>query len=170
MANSRRNRFSFRRNRKKGENDTKTQISLEQGSGEYKEFIMDQKGMDEFEQERQLAGEAGLVQCDPFQPEDKWHEAEAAEAAAVLPDMNAQHLAKQKFHYDHTVERKQNKRILKSRLVDDVEAQAAVMAEATPTAEDDKAAETIGRRIPHMIHDDGVMVDEFVPKALEKYM
>lgn len=170
MANGRLDTIDFRKSEKKGENETKTQISLEQGSGEYKEFIMDRQGMTEFEQERQLADAAGLVKADEFQKDDKWHAEEAAEAAAVLPDMDAAHTAKQKFHYDHTVERKQNRRILKSRLTDDVEAQAMVIAERTPTPDDDKAAKNIGRRLPDLIHDDGVMVDEFIPQALEKYM
>lgn len=155
---------------KKGENDAKTQISLEQGSGEYKEFVMDRQGMDEFDQEKYLAEAAGHVKADDFSKDDAWHADEAAEAAAANPERDEIHRSRQKFHYDHTVERKQNRRILKTLLIDDVEADAIEIAEATPDTDDDKQAETIRRRLPKLIHDDGVMVDEFVPTALEKYM
>lgn len=170
MANERRRSVGFRQLKKKGENDAKTQISLEQGSDEYKEFVMDQQGMNEFEQERQLAGQAGLVQADEFQKDDKWHEDEAAEAAAIVPDRDAAYRVQQRYHYDHTVERKQNKQILKDLLMDDAEAAAMDIAESTPSPDDDVVAQKIGRRLPELVYDDGVTVDEFVPSALEKYM
>lgn len=174
MARRSSNASDFRRVDKKGENDTKTQVSLEQGSGEYKEFVMDRRGMDEFEQERFLADEAGLVKADDFQKDDSWHADEAAEAAAINPNRDITYRERQKYHYDHTVERKQNRRILKGRLVDDFGAQVVEMAKTTPTTEDDEIAAGIVRRLPRLvedeIHDDGIMIDEFIPRSLEKYM
>lgn len=170
MSNKRPRGIRYSRIDKKGENDAKTQISLEQGMGEYKEFVMDRNGMDEFEQERQLADEAGKVKADEFKKEDDWHAQEAEAAAAVNPNRDDAYRISQRYTYDHTVERKQNRRILKGLLIDDVESCATEMAEATPSPEDDKVAANIGRRLPNLVHDDGVMVDEFVPTALKKYM
>lgn len=174
MADRRQRRTSFSGIKKKSENDAKTQISLEQGTGEYKEFVMDQKGMDEFEQERHRADEAGLVKADEFQKDDKWHADEAAEAAAINPERDAAYSQQRRFHYDHTVERKQNRRILKGLLVDDFGDAAMDIAEATPSTDDDEVAKGIVRRLPKLVesevHNDGIMIDEFIPHALEKYM
>ena len=172
MAKKRGARVGFMKRDVKGQNDDKTQIHLDKGSAEHQEYVMDQQGMTEIEQERYKREDAGLVQCDPFQPEDRWHADEAAEAATVLPGLDGKHRDKQKFHYDHTVERKQNRRILKGLLIDDAEAQAVQLAQSTETTADDKQVENLSRRLPksELIHDDGVMVDEFVPKALQKYM
>ena len=165
-------RIGFMRRSVKGQNDDRTQIHLDKGSAEQQEYVMDQQGMTEIEQARYKREAAGLVQCDPFQPEDIWHAVEAAEAAETLPELDAAHREKQQFTYAHTTERKQNRRILKELLVDDATAQASNLAAQTESPEDDKHAEHLGRRLPKsdLIHDDGVMVDDFVPKALERYM
>lgn len=161
----------FRRVAKKGQNESKTQISLEQGSAEHQEYVMDHAGMTEIEQERYKLGEAGLKQTDDYQPDDEWHAKEAAEAAAVLPELDAAHREKQKFHYDHTTERKQHRQLMKDLLVDDAQAVAMEIAQSTDDTDDDKKAAELPRRLPgDLKYDDGVMVDEYVPAVLKKYM
>lgn len=169
MAEKRKLVNLFSRQHKLGENDTKTQISLDQDSPEYREMIMDRSGMDEFEQEVRVLELTGRRQADDFDPDDKWHEEQQIAAAAVGTTRMATQKAAQDAYYNKVVERKQNRRIMKGLLMDDLEAKAMDQAQTTPTIEDDKAAETIRRRVPHLITDDGVTVDDFIPNGM-KYL
>lgn len=137
--------------KKMQDNDTKEQLYLMPGTPEYEERQED------------------LKMHDPFKPDDDWHnEREQVNQSHTREMKKKQDEDKEDAptgysHYQH--------RMAKEEQFSDVKKTATSMALATETKEDDKAAEHINRRgLEDLVIDEGVTEDEYVPKALAKYM
>ena len=146
--------------------------SLALGSTEYKEFVRDRNGMDEFEQEKARLDEAELRKSDKFSKDDKWHLGRRKELASFGSELRE---SRERVDEDRlsTAERKVSHQVRKSLLVDDAQSAAAKLAASTETTKDDKI---VKRRLPKQlkedVYDDSVEDDDFFPgmSALKKYM
>lgn len=133
------------------DNDTKEQLYLMPGTPEYEERQED------------------LRMHNPFKPDDDWHE--------QVEQVNQSHAAQMQkkrdedkddaptgySHYQH--------RMAKEDQYSDVKKAATEMALQTETKKDDEAAESINRRgLEDLVIDEGVSEEEYLPKALSKYM
>lgn len=132
------------------ENTTKSDGShLLPGSSEYRERVLDLKGVDEFEQERVKLDAAGLRRSAEIKETDAWHENEAKEAENWIAD-------KQNLRLDsdgrrlRTAERSSQYQIRKmaerNKIVSDAQKAAAV----TDSTEDDKK---VKRRLPKELNE-----------------
>lgn len=156
------------------ENDAKASGSnLAPGSAEYREYLMDKKGLDEFEQEVILRNTNSSRSQDNIDPKkDKWHNEREATLASE-PVIRREARERSGGGMLSTAERKASHQIRKMYLKDDVEALALSRAQKTESLEDDKAVQ---RRLPKeldkQIYDDGIQDDDFYPgaKILNKYV
>lgn len=146
--------------------------SLALGSTEYKEFVRDRKGMNEFEQEREQLSDAGLRKSDGFSKDDKHYAKRRNELAGFGAELKQEREQSGDGRLS-TGERKVSSQVRKSLLVDDAQAAAMRRAEATETTKDDVI---VKRRLPKQlkedVYDDSVQDDDMFPgmSALKKYM
>lgn len=148
-------------------NGAKEQISLDPSSSEYRERQRDRAGVkkEDFVERPGLAGEQAGESVLPAQPEVTAPEELAGdlrqEAEAVIDGGKAVSTMKYK------------RAMSKSRQGDDLKATARAIAETTESKADDEHARVLARRkvddLPE-IRDDTVTEEEFVPKALQKYL
>ena len=137
------------------DNDAKEQISLEQGSAEYREY------------------EDDLREVNPFQPDDEFH--------AKLEARNAVHddiLAVKAFNTSriqtdaaHTNERR---RMYKETRIAQMKDAVVKAAAVTPGTADDKRAARINEDSAfyesNIEYDNGVSEDGYIPQSLAKYL
>lgn len=137
--------------KKNEENDAKEQISLTPGTDAYDSY------------------EAGLQLHNPFAPDDSFHE-ELESANAEHAKMMDEKRLKSK-NRSLTSQQQYRHRMAKEDMFREVKDTAMDMALKTETKEDDKVAAGINRKgLEGLVLDEGVTEDEYLPKALSKYM
>lgn len=134
--------------------------SLEMGSSEYREYVYDHKGMDEFEQQDAERERSSGFKDDDFHKDDAFHMERANKLA------NERNERRKEFDADEngrltTAERKTAWQVRKAAAAKSAEAAAVKRAAATPSKDDDSY---VARRLPKVLedatYDDGVQEDE----------
>lgn len=134
--------------------------SLEMGSSEYREYVYDHKGMDEFEQRDAERERSGSFSDDDFHKDDVFH---AKRADKLAHETNERRRA---FDADEngrltTAERKTAWQVRKADAAKSAESAAIRQAAATASKDDDAY---VARRLPKVLedatYDDGVQEDE----------
>lgn len=162
----------------KGENDAKSQVSLEPGSEEYKGYLLDRMGVEE----KDITSISRLVDSSngsavKLSDEDQAREAaqdmgkEPAHVSELAGDLAAAGEAQSEQGAD-VAERKYRRMMNKIGLAGEMKESLVNAASTTATKSDDKVAHNMSRRnvddLPD-IHDDTVTEEEYVPGAAGRY-
>lgn len=161
-----------------GANDAKSQISLEMGSEEYREYVRDRMGVDEAEfvdaslvtdpkdaKGRRVSEESQELEAAQDMGEGAEHVAQFAEELSASGEAQSEQGA-------DVLERKYRLRMAKAAQVGEMKAELQRVAATTATKKDDAIAEKVSARtvddLPD-IRDDDVTEDEYVPLAGRRY-
>lgn len=143
----------------------KEQLHLMPGSPEYEEYVRDHQHV---EAEDFVADDHKIQEGDDRRPDDKQKPVTEPEhvkkLAGDLKKVNqASIVVNRKVGY-----RKYRSQILKEGENGELKGQAMHLAALTPEKEDDAAAKVIDKHpgVRELVYDDGVMQDEYVPRAL----
>lgn len=140
--------------------------SLELGSTEYNEYVMDHQGINEFDQEKAKLDRGGERSEDVFEKERSQGEDAQKETAQQQRDREVMESG-----ILSTAERKISHQIRKAAMLAQVEGIAIAKAKVTPTLSDDRAARRLPKELNEAVYDDGVQDDDFYAGAriLKKY-
>ena len=137
--------------KKNEENDAKEQISLTPGTDAYDSY------------------EDGLQLHNLFSPDDSFHDELESANAEHAKMMDEKRLRSK--NRSLTSQQQYRHRMAKEDMFREVKDTAMDMALKTETKEDDKVAAGINRKgLEGLVLDEGVSEDEYLPKALSKYM
>lgn len=137
--------------KKNEENDAKEQISLTPGTDAYDSY------------------EDGLQLHNPFLSDDSFHDELESANAEHAKMMDEKRLRSK--NRSLTSQQQYRHRMAKEDMFREVKDTAMDMALKTETKEDDKVAAGINRKgLEGLVLDEGVSEDEYLPKALSKYM
>lgn len=159
------------------QDDSHEQISLAMGSEEYKEFIHDNQMQSNTDYDEVRRLEIAKTQKDRVRDkhdkhsdhDEKERERDYNEAHPVIMQKTSQD--KQKKDRDKLYQRKAYAHIKKEAQNDDAERIARKEAEKTESPEDDKKVERqMPKTLENLKYNDGVTEDDYLPKALKKYM
>lgn len=109
-----------------------------------------------------------LQMHDPFRPDDDWHEKQE-----IKNEDHSQILMEkaEEQKYPPVVKLKATREIAKMSQFKEVKRDAIEIAKETEDEKDDSIAEHMRLKdLDNVVYNDGVTVDEFLPKALSKYM
>lgn len=131
-------------------NDAKEQPYLMPGTSEYKERQED------------------LQMHDPFRPDDAWHD----KLEESNEDLQEALMLKADRHKEQSTQKiKTRRQAIKASEFEAVKHAAIAEAAKTDTKEDDKRAAGMRQHdLDSLVYDNGVTEEEYLPKALSKYM
>lgn len=148
--NRRKRRYGNNNEKATWENTAKEQPYLMPGTAEYVEYQED------------------LKDHDPFRPNDEWHD--KLEQKTEDHSLRLMQKAEEAKRPD-VKKRKYTSQIMKEAQFAQVKKAAKSMAEHTETKADDrKAARMDVEDTEDLVYNDGVTSDDYLPKALSKYM
>lgn len=170
--------YPLLRRRAGGENDAKSQISLEMGSEEYRKYVRDSAGVDERDfVDPALVTNPEQAKDKRLSDEDQQREfgqdmgEEAEHVADLAGDLAAAGEAQAEVGAD-VAELKHVRRMAKSAHVGDMKQALIDAAATTETTRDDAIAKSVSKRsiddLPD-IRDDDVTEEEYVPLARHRY-
>ncbi len=136
------------------QNTDKEQISLAPGSAEYDAYLED------------------LAEVDPYNDKDEWHN-EMHERNEEHDDLLADKAEAAQNYETQAAKKTYRNKMAKEARSRQVRREAMEIARSTPSREDDKIAAGIGREdeiLNQLEINDAVTADEYVPKALSKYL
>lgn len=136
------------------QNTGKEQLSLDMGSAEYQEYCDD------------------LQEVDPYKPDDEWHEKleEHNENHDDVLSDKAEKAQNQELGADKQSYRK---RMYKESMFTAVKSAAITEAISTDSTVDDVAASRMNQAdniLENLQYDNGISEDDYLPKALTKYL
>ncbi len=160
-----------------GENDAKTQASLAMGTTAYRNYQMAQAGLNPEDFTGDAKGKAFMG--DTVLPEEALEAQEQAglgieseHVGEFRAELSAAHEASSEVAED-LYALKSMRKGYKRELIPEMKATMTEVAAQTETKADDRVAESVSKRncddMPE-IHDDSIGEEEYIPKAIRKYM